>query len=76
MRLKIPLQIHFSVSDGRVVRLDGFTQVVNAHSCLLAMANRVEVGKRVTLLNLGSGGSNPAPSLGPRERVRGALPPH
>lgn len=55
VKLQTPVQVYLSMPDGRVLRLDGFTQVVNAHGCLLGMEYKVEIGQRVTLLNPESG---------------------
>ena len=53
--LQVPVQVHLSMPDGRALRQDGLTRVVNAHGCLLGIETKIEVGQRVTLLNPRSG---------------------
>ena len=53
--LQMPVLIHIHMPDGRHLRQDGFTLVVNAHGCLLAMETKPEVGQRMMLVNPKSG---------------------
>lgn len=49
--IQIPVQVHFQAQDGRVLRQDAFTLVVNAHGCLFSMEIRPEPGQRLLLVN-------------------------
>jgi hypothetical protein len=49
--LQIHVVIETTTQDGRHVRLDGFTLVVNAHGGLLEMALKVPKGHRLLLTN-------------------------
>jgi hypothetical protein len=53
--LHIPVFIHVSMPDGRNLRHDGFTLVVNAHGCVFTMETKLEVGQRIGLVNPKSG---------------------
>jgi hypothetical protein len=53
--LQIPLFIHVRMPDGRDLRQDGFTLVVNAHGCVFTMETKLEVGERRVLVNPKSG---------------------
>lgn len=49
--LQIPVHIRLQMADGRLLRQDGFTQVVNAHGGLLEMETKPEAGQRMLLMN-------------------------
>ena len=49
--LQMPVHIHLEAADGRLLRQDGFTQVVNAHGGLLEMETKLEPGQRMLLMN-------------------------
>lgn len=49
--IQIPVYIHSKSPDGQPLRQDAFTLVVNAHGCLLSMANRPEPGEQLLLVN-------------------------
>jgi hypothetical protein len=53
--LQMPVHIRLQTADGRVLRQDGFTQVVNAHGGLLEMETKPEPGQRMLLMNPNSG---------------------
>jgi hypothetical protein len=53
--LHIPVFIHVQLPDGRNLRHDGFTLVVNAHGCVFAMETKLEVGQHIGLVNPKSG---------------------
>ncbi len=53
--LHIPVLIHVQLPDGRNLRHDGFTLVVNAHGCVFTMETKLEVGQRIMLMNPKSG---------------------
>jgi hypothetical protein len=53
--LQIPVQLYLHMPDGRDLRHDGFTLMVNAHGCLLAMEVQPPPGQRMRLANPGSG---------------------
>ena len=55
MKLQIPVLIHVRTPDGRNLRQDGFTQVVNARGCVFTMETKLEVGHRIVLVNPKSG---------------------
>jgi hypothetical protein len=53
--LHIPVLIYVLMPDGRSLRHDGFTLVVNAHGCVFTMETKLEVGRRILLANPKSG---------------------
>jgi len=55
VKLQIPVLIHIRFPDGRNLRQDGFTQVVNARGCVFPMETKLEVGHRIVLVNPRSG---------------------
>ncbi len=57
--LQIPVLIHVRMPDGRSLRRDGFTLVVNAHSCIFTMETKLEIGQRIGLVNPKSGVERP-----------------
>ena len=57
--LQIPVLIHVRMPDGRDLRRDGFTLVINAHSCIFTMETKLEIGQRIGLVNPKSGVEQP-----------------
>ena len=55
MKLQIPVLIYVHMPDGRSLRHDGFTLLVNTHGCVFTMENKLEVGQRIVLANPKSG---------------------
>ena len=53
--LQMAVQIQLHLVDGRLLRQDAFTQVVNAHGGLLEMEARPRAGQRMLLMNPTSG---------------------
>jgi hypothetical protein len=53
--LQMPVHVRLQTADGRLLRQDGFTQVVNAHGGLLEMESKPEPGQRMLLMNPNSG---------------------
>ena len=53
--LQMPVHVHMHMADGRLLRQDAFTQVVNAHGGLLEMESRPEPRQRMLLMNPSSG---------------------
>jgi hypothetical protein len=53
--LQMPVTIHIHMPDGRLLRQDGFTLVVNDRGCVLAMESKLEVGQRAMLVRPKSG---------------------
>lgn len=49
--LQMPVDIRLQTADGRLLRQDGFTQVVNAHGGLLEMETKPNPGQRMLLMN-------------------------
>jgi PilZ domain len=49
--LQIPVLIQVPLPEGRNLRHDGFTLVVNAHGCVFTMETKLEVGQRILLVN-------------------------
>ena len=59
MELQIPVLIYVPMSDGRSLRHDGFTLLVNTHGCVFTMETKLEVGQRIVLVNPKSGVEQP-----------------
>jgi hypothetical protein len=53
--LQIPVLIHVRMPDGRNLRQDGFTLVVNPHGCVFTMETKLELRQRIVLANPKSG---------------------
>jgi len=53
--IQMPVLIHIHMPDGRLLRQDGFTLVVNSRGCVLAMETRPEIGQHMVLVNPTSG---------------------
>jgi hypothetical protein len=55
VELQIPVLIYVQMPDGRSLRHDGFTLLVNIHGCVFTMETKLEVGQRIVLANPKSG---------------------
>ena len=55
MELQIPVLIYVQMPDGKSLRHDGFTLLVNIHGCVFTMEIKLEVGQRIVLVNPKSG---------------------
>ncbi len=55
VELQIPVLIYVHMPDGRSLRHDGFTLLVNIHGCVFTMETKLEVGQRIVLVNPMSG---------------------
>jgi len=55
VELQIPVLIYVHMPDGRSLRHDGFTLLVNTHGCVFTMETKLEVGQRIVLVNPKSG---------------------
>jgi hypothetical protein len=55
MWLQIPVLIHLRMPDGRLLRQDGFTILINEQWCLVQMETKPERGQPLTLENPKSG---------------------
>lgn len=55
MALQMAVEIQLHMVDGRLLRQDAFTEVVNAHGGLLEMEIRPAPGQRMLLMNPSSG---------------------
>lgn len=53
--LQIPVHLFLHTPDGRDLRHDAFTLMVNSHGCLLAMEVQPPAGQRMRLANPKSG---------------------
>ena len=53
--LQIPVHLFFHTPDGRDLRHDAFTLMVNSHGCLLTMDMQPPPGQRMRLANPKSG---------------------
>lgn len=53
--LQISVQLYLNMPDGRDLRHDAFTLMVNSHGCLLAMEVQPLAGQRMRLANPRSG---------------------
>lgn len=53
--LLIRLLLETRLDDGDFVRMDAFTQVVNAHGGLLELSLKLPRGHRISLINVGTG---------------------
>ena len=53
--LQLQVLLHLHMPDGRLLRQDAFTQVVNAHGGLLEMETRPQLRQRLLLMNPSSG---------------------
>ena len=69
--LQIPVRVQMSVGDGRLLRNDAFTMVVNAHGGLLDMETKPEAGHRMLLMNPQSGVEQSAKVVGAKRTPEG-----
>jgi len=53
--LQLQVLLHLHMPDGRLLRQDAFTQVVNAHGGLLDMETKPPLRQRLLLMNPSSG---------------------
>ena len=53
--LQMAVEIQLHMMDGRLLRQDGFTEVVNAHGGLLEMETKPQLRQRLLLMNPSSG---------------------
>ena len=53
--LQLQVLLHLHMPDGRLLRQDAFTQVVNAHGGLLEMETKPQPRQRLLLMNPSSG---------------------
>ena len=49
--LQVHVLIQLETTDGRLLRQDAFTYIINSKGCLLTMENKPEVGQRMVLIN-------------------------
>jgi hypothetical protein len=69
--LQMAVQIHLHMVDGRLLRQEAFTQVVNAHGGLLEMETRPAAGQRMLLMNPTSGARQSATILSAKRAREG-----
>jgi hypothetical protein len=69
--LQMAVQIHLHMVDGRLLRQEAFTQVVNAHGGLLEMETRPAAGQRMLLMNPTSGAQQSATILSSKRAREG-----
>ena len=69
--LQMAVEIQLHMMDGRLLRQDGFTEVVNAHGGLLEMETRPAPGQRMLLMNPNSGVQQSATILSAKKSREG-----
>ena len=69
--LQMAVEIQLHMMDGRLLRQEGFTEVVNAHGGLLEMENRPAPGQRMLLMNPSSGEQQSATILSAKRSREG-----
>jgi hypothetical protein len=62
--LQIRVVVETETGDGKLVRLDAFTLVVNAHGGLLEMGLKVPIGHKMQLTNPAMGVQQPCKVVG------------
>lgn len=70
--LQMPVHIHLHMADGRLLRQDGFTLVVNAHGGLLEIETKPEAGQRMLLMNPRTGVEQAATVIRTKKSPEGA----
>jgi hypothetical protein len=71
VRLQIPVIVETEVERGKLVRLDAFTLVVNAHGGLLEMSLKAAQGQKLLLANPAGGVKQPCSVVGARSSQDG-----
>jgi hypothetical protein len=69
--LQIPVVVETEVEEGKLVRLNAFTLVVNAHGGLLEMSLKVTQGQKMQLANPTMGVKQPCRVVGVRSSQDG-----
>jgi hypothetical protein len=71
--LQIRLLLETQLDDGKLVTMDAFTLVVNAHGGLLETTTKLPKGQHISLINAASGAKVPCKILGARKSQDGAF---
>ena len=71
MALQIRVVVETEIEKGKLVRLDAFTLVVNAHGGLLEMSLKVAQGQKMLLANPVAGEKQPCRVVGVRSSQDG-----
>jgi len=71
--LQIHLRLETCLDDGKVVVMDAFTLVVNAHGGLLEISHKVPKGHKLSLINSATGAKEPCRVMGVRKSHDGAF---
>ena len=71
--LQIHLLLETRLDDGKLVTMDAFTLVVNAHGGLLEVTTKLAKGQHISLINTASGAKVPCRILAARKSQDGAF---